>query len=174
MPKPEKVAQVQALKEKLSKAQGVVLVEYLGIPAPEMVELREFMKGRGLEFRVIKNTLTRIAAEELGLKDLVQYLRGPNAIVIGYDDPTVPFRAVRESRARFPQLKVKVGIFEGETLPPEEADKIADLPSREELLARLAGAVAGPIRGLAVALAGILRKLVVALSEVQKKKEASS
>lgn len=174
MPKPEKVAQVQALKEKLSKAQGVVLVAYLGIPAPEMVELREFMKEKGLEFRVIKNTLTRIAAEELGLNDLARYLRGPNAIVIGYDDPTVPFRAVRESRKKFPQLEVKVGIFEGEILPPEEADKIAELPSREELLARLAGAVAGPIRGLAVVLAGILRKLAVALSEVQKKKEASS
>ncbi|MCD6540537.1 50S ribosomal protein L10 [Candidatus Bipolaricaulota bacterium] len=174
MPKPEKVAQVQALKEKLSKAQGVVLVEYLGIPAPEMVELREFMKEKGLEFRVIKNTLTRIAAEELGLNDLARYLRGPNAIVIGYDDPTVPFRAVRESRKKFPQLEVKVGIFEGEILPPEEADKIAELPSREELLARLAGAVAGPIRGLAVVLAGILRKLAVALSEVQKVKEASS
>lgn len=173
MPKPEKVAKVQALKEKLSKAQALVLVEYLGIPAPEMVELREAMKEKGLEFRVIKNTLARIAAEELGLGDLAQYLRGPNAIVIGYDDPTVPFRAVRESRKRFPQLRVKVGLFEGEMLSPEEAEKIADLPSREELLARLAGAVAGPIRGLAVALAGILRKLVVVLSEVQKKKEAS-
>ncbi len=174
MPKPEKIAQVQALKEKFSKAQGLVLVEYLGIPAPEMTELRELMKGKGLEFKVIKNTLARIAAQEAGLEELAKYLRGPNAVVIGYDDPTVPFRAVRESRKKFPQLKVKAGIFEGEPVSPEEADKIADLPSREELIARLAGAMAGPIRGLAVALKGILRKLAVALSEVQKAKEASS
>ncbi|HDI11075.1 MAG TPA: 50S ribosomal protein L10 [Candidatus Acetothermia bacterium] len=174
MPRPEKVAQVQNLKEKFSKAQGLVLVEYQGIPAPEMVRLREFLKERGLEFRVIKNTLARIAALEVGLEGLAEYLRGPNAIVVGYDDPAVPFRAVRELRKDFPQLRVKVGLFEGETIPPQEADKIAELPSREELLARLAGAVAGPIRGLAVALSGIIRKLAVVLAEVQKRKEASS
>ncbi len=174
MPRPEKVAQVQNLKEKFSKAQGLVLVEYQGIPAPEMVRLREFLKERGLEFRVIKNTLARIAALEVGLEGLAEYLRGPNAIVVGYDDPAVPFRAVRELRRDFPQLRVKVGLFEGETIPPQEADKIAELPSREELLARLAGAVAGPIRGLAVALSGIIRKLAVVLAEVQKRKEASS
>ncbi len=174
MPRPEKVAQVQNLKEKFSKAQGLVLVEYQGIPAPEMVRLREFLKERGLEFRVIKNTLARIAALEVGLEGLAEYLRGPNAIVVGYDDPAVPFRAVRELRKDFPQLRVKVGLFEGETIPPQEADKIAELPSREELLARLAGAMAGPIRGLAVALSGIIRKLAVVLAEVQKRKEASS
>jgi len=174
MPRPEKVAQVQNLKEKFSKAQGLVLVEYQGIPAPEMVRLREFLKERGLEFRVIKNTLARIAALEVGLEGLAEYLRGPNAIVVGYDDPAVPFRAVRELRKDFPQLRVKVGLFEGETIPPQEADKIAELPSREELLARLAWAMAGPIRGLAVALSGIIRKLAVVLAEVQKRKEASS
>ena len=174
MPRPEKVAQVQNLKEKFSKAQGLVLVEYQGIPAPEMVRLREFLKERGLEFRVIKNALARIAALEVGLEGLAEYLRGPNAIVVGYDDPAVPFRAVRELRKDFPQLRVKVGLFEGETIPPQEADKIAELPSREELLARLAWAMAGPIRGLAVALSGIIRKLAVVLAEVQKRKEASS
>jgi len=171
MPRPEKVAQVEELKEKLAQARAVVLVDYLGLSAPEMVELRRLMRERGVEFRVVKNTLTRIAAQEVGAEFLIEYLRGPNAIVVGRDDPTVPFKVSRECAKKYSHFRVKVGLFEGEPVPPEEVEWYATLPSREELLARLAGGLAGPIRGLAVALAGIIRGLAVALAEVQKQKE---
>ncbi len=171
MPRPEKVAQVEELKERLSQARSVVLVDYLGLTASECVELRRLMRARGVEFRVVKNTLARIAAQEAGADFLVEYLKGPNAIVVGRDDPTVPYKVARECAKKFSHFRVKAGLFEGEPVPPEQVDWYATLPSREELLARLAGGLAGPIRGLAVALAGIIRGLAVALSEVKKQKE---
>lgn len=171
MPRPEKVAQVEALKERLSQARAVVLVDYLGLTAPECVELRRLMRQRGVEFRVVKNTLARIAAQEVGADFLVDYLTGPNAILIGRDDPTVPYKVARECAKKYKHFRVKAGLFEGEPVPPDQVEWYATLPSREELLARLAGGLAGPIRGLAVALAGIIRGLAVALSEVKKQKE---
>ena len=171
MPRPEKVAQVEELKEKLSGARSVVLVDYLGLTASECVELRRLMRARGVEFRVVKNTLARIAAREAGAEFLVEYLTGPNAIVVGRDDPTVPYKVARECAKKYPHFRVKVGLFEGEPVPPEQVEWYATLPSREELLARLVGGLAGPIRGLAVALSGIIRGLAVALAEVKKQKE---
>ncbi len=171
MPRPEKVAQVEELKEKLSQARSVVLVDYLGLTANECVELRRLVRARGLEFRVVKNTLARIAAQEAGADFLVEYLRGPNAILIGRDDPTVPYKVAREVAKKYEHFNVKAGLFEGEPVAPDQVDWYANIPSREELLARLAGGLAGPIRGLAVALSGIIRNFVVVLEEVRKQKE---
>jgi len=171
MPRPEKVAQVEELKEKLAQARSVVLVDYLGLTASECVELRRLMRKQGVEFRVIKNTLARRAAREVGAEFLLDYLQGPNAIVVGGDDPTVPYRVSRECANKYGHFRIKAGLFEGEPVPPEQVEWYATLPSREELLGRLAGGLAGPIRGLAVALSGIIRGLVVALSEVKQQKE---
>ncbi|MGC9529615.1 MAG: 50S ribosomal protein L10 [Candidatus Bipolaricaulaceae bacterium] len=172
MPRPEKIAEVEGLQDKLSRARGVVLVDFLGLSAPEMVELRRIMRGAGVEFRVVKNTLTQLAARNAGADYLAEHLRGPNAVVVGYDDPTVPFRVSRECAKRFKKLQVKAGLFVGEPVAPDEVDWYANLPSREELLGRLAGGLAAPIRGLAVALAGVVRGLAVAVAEVRRQKEA--
>lgn len=171
MPRPEKLAQVEELKEKLAQARSVVLVDYLGLTASECVELRRLMRKEGVEFRVVKNTLARRAAQEVGAGFLVDYLRGPNAIVLGRDDPTLPYKVSRECAKRYGRFQIKAGLFEGEPVPPDKVDWYATLPSREELLARLAGGLAGPIRGLAVALSGIIRGLALALAEVKRQKE---
>ncbi|MBC7093861.1 50S ribosomal protein L10 [Candidatus Bipolaricaulota bacterium] len=170
MPKPEKVAAVEELKQRLSRARTVVLVDYRGLPAPDITELRRFVRKQGVEFRVVKNTLAKRAAEEAGFGYLADFLRGPNALVLGEGDPAIPFRVARECARRFPQFQVKAGVFDGQPVAPAEVDWYANLPSREELLARLAGALAGPMRGLAVALSGVVRKLAVVLAEVQKQK----
>lgn len=173
MPRPDKVAEVEELKGRF--AQGsVVLVDYGGLSAPECVELRRMLrkeKGR-VEFRVVKNTLARLAAREAGAEALVEYLQGPNALVVGYDDPLVAFRAAKDAARRF-SLRIKAGLFEGAVVPAEEAEWYANLPSREELLAQLARAMEGPLRKIAWALWGIIRGLAVALAEVQKQKEAA-
>ncbi len=172
MPRPEKVAQVEELKERFTRARALVLLDYRGLPGPELTELRRFLRKQGVELRVVKNTLARKAAEEVGLTQLGPVLKGPNALIFGEGDPALPFRMARECVKRYPTLQVKAGVFEGQAVSGPEVEWYANLPTREELLARLAGALAGPMRGLAFALAGILRKLPVVLSEVQKKKEA--
>ncbi len=170
MPRPDKIAQVEELKEQLSQARGVVMVDYLGLSAPEMVELRRTMRQQGVQFQVVKNTLARLAAQQAGVEHLLEHLHGPNGIVLGSDNPTTPFRAARECARKYQQFKIKGGLFSGEPIPAEQVEWVATLPSQEELYARLAGALNGPIQGLAVALSGVLRKLAVALSEVEKLK----
>lgn len=172
MPRPEKVAAVEELRERLSRARAVVVLDYRGLPGLEITELRRFIRRQGVEFKVVKNTLTRLAARDAGITGVLDALRGTNALLLGEGDPTVPFRVARECVRRYPQLKVKVGLFDRMAVSAAEADFYANLPTREELLGRLAGSLGGPIRGLAVALAGVMRKLAVALSEVEKKKGA--
>ncbi|GAB4306006.1 MAG: 50S ribosomal protein L10 [Candidatus Bipolaricaulota bacterium] len=172
MPRPEKVAAVEDLRERLSRARAVVLLDYRGLPGPDMTALRRFIRTQGVELRVVKNTLTRIAAQEAGVEGLPAALVGTNALLLGEGDPAIPFRVARECIRRYPQLKVKAGVFDGASVSASEADWYATLPTRDELIGRLAGALAGPIRGLAVTLSGVVRKLAVALAEVGKKKEA--
>jgi len=172
MPRQEKVAAVEDLRERLSRARAVVIVDYRGLSGPDVTSLRRFVRKQGVELRVVKNTLTRIAASEAGIKGFPTNLTGTNALLMGEGDPALPFRVARECARRYPQLKVKAGVFDDLPVSAEEADWYATLPTREELLGRLAGALAGPIRGLAVALSGVTRKFAVALSEVQKKKGA--
>jgi large subunit ribosomal protein L10 len=169
MPKPEKVAQVEELKERFIRARGVVLMDYLGLSAQEYSALRRFLREQGVEFQVVKNTLARRAAQAAGAEFLVDYFTGPNAIVVGYDDPAAAFRASRECAKRF-KVRVKAGLFDRALVSPAEVEWYANLPSRDELVGRLAMAMASPMRGLAVALAGVIRKLAVVLAEVQKKK----
>jgi ribosomal protein L10 len=172
MPKPEKIAAVEELQEKFAQSPAVVVVAFQGIPAAEMTALRREVRKRGVEIRVVKNTLARLAAEKAGVSGLGEFLRGPNLVIIGRDDPTVPFKVALEFVQKYPNFfQVRGGVFSGELVPADQVRWYATLPSREELLARLAGAMTGPVRGLVFALSGILRKLVVALSEVQKIKE---
>jgi len=172
MPKPEKIAAVEELQEKLSQSKAVVVMGFQGVPAAEMTALRREVRKRGAEIKVVKNTLARLAAEKAGVPGLGEFLRGPNLVIIGRDDPTVPFKLALEFLQKYPNFfQVRGGVFAGEVVPADQVKWYATLPSREELLARLAGAMTGPVRGLVFVLSGILRKLVVALSEVQKIKE---
>ncbi|MFO8034495.1 MAG: 50S ribosomal protein L10 [Candidatus Bipolaricaulota bacterium] len=170
MPRPDKIEQVEELKDRLSQASGVVLVDYLGLSAPQMVELRRSLRQQGVQFQVVKNTLARLAAQQAGVDFLLDYLHGPNGIVVGSDNPTAPFRAARECARKYQRFSIKVGLYSGEPIPPEQVEWIATLPSEQELHARLAGALNGPIQGMAVALGGVIRKPAVALSEVEKLK----
>jgi large subunit ribosomal protein L10 len=147
-------------------------LDYRGLSGPDITALRRFVRKQGVELRVVKNTLTQIAARDAKVLGFPPALTGPNAVLLGEGDPAVPFRVARECARRYPQLKVKAGVFDNLPVSAAEADWYATLPTRDELLGRLAGALAGPIRGLAVTLSGVTRKFAAALSEVQKKKGA--
>lgn len=170
MPQQEKVAAVEELRGKLSRARAVVVLDYRGLRGAEMTALRRFIRKQGVELRVVKNTLTCIAAREAGVGGFPDGLTGTNALLLGEGDPAVPFRVARECIRRYPQLKVKAGVFERVAVSAPEAEWYANLPTREDLLGRLAGALASPTRGLAVALSGVVRKFAVALAEVWKQK----
>ena len=171
MPTQAKVQEVEQLKEKLERAVSLVLADYRGLTANEMVELREKFTKQGLEYRVVKDTLARIASAEAGIEGLAEMIAGPIAVALGYEDPALPFRLSEECRKKYaPLYELRGGVFEGVLVPETEVKRFASLPSREELLAKLAMLLSSPMRALAVMLKAKIRELAVVLAEVAKKR----
>ncbi|MFN3284899.1 MAG: 50S ribosomal protein L10 [bacterium] len=171
MARPEKVEAVQRLKEQLRRARGLVLTDFRGLSVPEMEALRLQLRKEGGEYRVVKNTLLGIAASELGLEGLQQFLQGPTGIAVGYDDPTVPARVVHDFIRQYRKLEVKGGLAEGRVLDPAGVRALAELPGRDQLLAKVLGGLQGPLYGVVGTLVGLQRKLVYALDQIRKKRE---
>ena len=136
MARPEKEAMVREIKERLSKAQGAVLADYRGLNAEEMTQLRREARNAGVEFKVLKNTLTILAARELDMNDLEPYLTGPTAFAFGYDDPVAPAKVVSGFAKKSKALEIKGGIVEGRVIGAEAVANLADLPGREEMCIR--------------------------------------
>lgn len=162
---------VKELKEKFEKAEGVVLSDYRGISANDMVELRETFTKEGIEYRVVKNTLASIAAEQAGLEGLPELLEGPIAVAVGYDDPVLPFKITSDTADKYDAFSAKGGVIEGDMVAPEEIEAISKLSSKEELLANFATGLKSPIRKLAVVLKAKVKDLGVVLDQVLKAKE---
>lgn len=172
MPAETKIEEVARLKEKFEQAVSLVLADYRGLSANEMVELRERFTKAGAEFRVVKDTLARIAAEQAGLSDLADYFAGPIGVAFGYDDPVLAFKLCEECRKAYsPRYTLRGGVFEGEVITEDKLLRYATLPSREELLAKLAMLLASPMRVLAAMLQAKLRELTTVLNEVRKQRD---
>jgi large subunit ribosomal protein L10 len=172
MPTQIKIDEVALLKEKLESAVSLVLADYRGLTANEMVELREKFTKEGLEYRVVKDTLARIAASEAGIEGLVELFAGPISIAFGYEDPAVAFKLSDECRKTYaPRYDLKGGVFEGVLVAEGDVIRYARLPSREELLAKLAMLLSSPMRAMAFLLQAKIREVAVLLAEVAKKRE---
>jgi large subunit ribosomal protein L10 len=169
MPTAVKEPLVQELEERFKRSKALVFTDFRGLSAKEMLELRRELRKAALEYRVVKNRLAKLAAQRAGL-EIDPLLDGPTGICFGYDDPAIAFKASVEVAKRFENYKIKGGIIEGELVGAQEAQELAKLPSREELLARLAAAFQGPIRSFAGVLNALIRDLVVVLNEVAKVK----
>ncbi|HHW92757.1 MAG TPA: 50S ribosomal protein L10 [Firmicutes bacterium] len=174
MARPEKEAMVAELKEKLDQARAAIITDYRGLNVAALTELRRRMREQGLEYKVVKNTLTRFAARELGLDDLEPYLEGPTAIAFSYEDPVAPAKVIMGFAKEHKQLGIKAGLLRGKVIRPEGVKELADLPPREILLAQVLGGLQAPIAGLANVLNGVPRSLVYALEAIRKQKEAAS
>jgi len=173
MPTQTKIQEVERLKEKFEQAASLVLADYRGLTANEMVELREKFTTVGLEYRVVKDTLARIAADEAGIEGLSEMFEGPISVALGFEDPAAAFKISEECRKKYaPNYELKGGIFEGVLVTEGEVKRYATLPTREELLAKLVMLLQSPIKALAVMLQGKIRELAILLGEVAKKKEA--
>jgi len=171
LPKPEKEAAVQEVREKLSKSQAVVLADYRGLNVSALTELRRKLGDAGIEFKIVKNTLTRIASKEIGLGELERYLEGPTAIAFAPGDPVAPAKIISEFAREHREIGIKGGALQGRVIGPDDVRSLAELPSREVMLARVAATMAAPISGLARALAGTVRNLAYAIDAVRRQEE---
>ena len=170
MARPEKVAVVNEVFEKLTKAQSVVLVDFRGLTVQEATELRKKLREAGVELRVTKNTLTRLAAEKADLKDLHAYLEGPTALAFGYEDPVSPAKILSDFAKDHKKLQLKGGVLEGRVIDQAMVTALAELPTRDVLLGQLVGLMQAPIRNLAYVLSAPIRNTVYVLDAVRQKK----
>lgn len=162
-PRPEKVAVVAEVRERLDTSAGALLTEYRGLSVSEMARLRRSLRDAGGEYKVYKNTLVRFAVRDLGLTELEELLTGPTAIAFVDGDPAAVAKALRDFSRVNPNLVVKGGLLGGNVLTAQRAGALAELPSREALLAQLAGGLAAPMRQLAGLLQALPRNLAYGL-----------
>jgi large subunit ribosomal protein L10 len=166
-PNPEKISAVAEITERFSTSSAAVITEYRGLTVKQVTELRRSL-GRGTTYSVVKNTLTKRAAAEAGVAIDDSLLIGPTAIAFVTGDPVEAAKGLRDFAKTNPLLVIKGGVLDGKTLSPSEINRIADLESREVLLAKLAGALkALPTRaaGLFQAPLSQMARLAKALEE---------
>ena len=161
----EKKAQIMdRLQEVFSTCSVGIFADYRGLSAPEMTELRRSLRERGIEYRVIKNTLARFAAERAGRKELVSFLDGPTSIAFSYGDIIGPAKALTEYVANVKDvMRIKGGFLSDRLLTARDVTTLATLPSREVLLAKVVGGMQGPIVRLLGQLAAPMTGLVTVL-----------
>jgi len=169
-PRPEKIAIVAEVQEKFSHAEAVILTEYRGLDVTDMAVLRTAMKQAGGEYKVYKNTLVRVAAKELNL-EIEELLVGPTAIAFtgtrpdgSSGDPVSIAKALTNFAKDHEDLIIKGGILDGALLSTDEITALSKIAPREELLARLAGGIAAPLREFASLLNAIPQNFAYALS----------
>ena len=168
----EKQAIVADLTEKIQGAAGGVLVHYKGITVAEDTALRAEMRKNGVDYAVVKNTLTRFAVKNAGLEELSSVLEGTTSLAVSATDPVAPARVVSEFSKKMNGEKfiVKAGFVDGKVISVDEVKALADLPSKEVLLSMLLSAMQGPVRGLAVSLDATISGLARALQAVADQK----
>jgi len=170
MPKPEKIQMVNEFVEKIRKAKGFIVTTYTGLNAQQMTELRRRLKKEGAELRVIKNTLFARALQQLGYGgELVQRLRGPLAVVFGYDDPVLAPKLVYNLRRDYEVLSLLWGIIEGRLYEVQQLETIATLPSKDELLAEATGYILAPLYNFVGLINAVLWEFTAILEVVIEK-----
>lgn len=171
----EKLQTVAEIKEKLSAAKGAVLTNYRGLTVAQDTKLRRKLREAGVEYRVFKNTMTRIAAQEAGIEGLDSYLEGPTAIAMSTTDPVAPAKIISDfiKENKLQALEVKAGLVEGKVIDGAGVKALSSLPPKEVLVARVLAGMQSPIAGLVNVLSGNLRNLVYALEAVRKQKESA-
>lgn len=151
---------VAEIAEKLQKSASCVVVDYKGLKVEEVTELRNKFREAGIDYKVYKNTLVRRAAAEVG--NMAQFdnvnLVGTNAIAFGYEDPVAPAKIVNDFAKTHPKLELKMGFVEGEFYDAENIKKLAEIPSRDELIAKLLGSLKAPVSNFVYLVDAIAKK----------------
>lgn len=144
----QKKATVATLIEKLKNAQAGVLVDYRGLTVSEDTELRRKLREANVEYTVVKNTLTRFAAKEVGLSELDEMLNGPTSLAISDSDPVAPAKIISDFAKKNDKVEIKAGFLDGKVITLDEIKTLANTPSRDTLIAKIMGSLNAPISNL--------------------------
>ena len=170
MPNKKNIEQVKELSESFSKAKAIYFTEYHGLNVGDLTKLRsEFFKA-DVEFKVAKNTLIKLAAEENKIAGLEEILKGSTALAIAYDEPVSPAKVIKEFTKENELPSVKGILFDGEFMPGEDFKRLADLPSKDELLSKLVSMLNNPLQKLVSTLNAPLQNVAGVLNNLKEQK----
>lgn len=169
--KEEKAQAINELQEKLKTAKACIVTDYRGLNVARITTLRRRLTQDGVEFKVVKNTLARIALDRLGVQEAGAFFEGPSAAAFAFEDPVVAARALLDFARDNKELEIKGGLVEGRVIGAKDVRTLSELPPREILLARVIGNAAAPLTGFVSLLQAPLRNLVYVLSQVREKME---
>lgn len=149
---------VTEIAEKLEKSKSTIIADYRGLNVKQMNELRKQLREADVEFQVLKNTLTRRAAEKAGVSELNEHLNGPTAVAFSYEDVVAPARIIHGFAKVNKELEIKGGLVEGKAVDIDQIKELAELPSYEGLLSMLLSVLQAPVRNFALAVKAVADK----------------
>jgi large subunit ribosomal protein L10 len=170
MPTDAKRQEVAELTEMLSGSSSAIVADYRGLTVADMGAVRRTLRDQGINYRVVKNRLARIAADQAGLGELGPLLEGPSSLAVGSADEVVVARTFLDATRPYRAVSVRGGVIRGRRIDADAVTALAALPGREVLLSQLAGGIAAPLTGLASLLSAPLRNLGYALQQLADRK----
>lgn len=172
MNRTDKQTFVAQLRDRLGRAPAIYLTDFSGLDVKSMTELRSSLREQGAEYVVVKNRLAKRAFDDTDLPDITESLVGPTGVVFGYEGPVTAAKAVSDFAKKHDDKPVmKIGILDDKILGPEQIDRIAKLPPRDQLLAELAGAMEAPMQALAGALGAKLQEMAGLLDALRQERD---
>ncbi|MBI4595382.1 MAG: 50S ribosomal protein L10 [Candidatus Tectomicrobia bacterium] len=166
-----KVEKVEQLHQNFLKIKGAIVAEYRGLNVAKMTELRRQLRGASIEFQVIKNRLAKLAAQGTPVEPIAKHFVGPTSLAFSYDDPVALAKLINIYAKKEPLLAIKAGLLDGKAIDSSQVKVLADLPSREILLAKLLGSLQAPISSFVGVLSGVIRQFVYTLNAIKEQKE---
>lgn len=174
--KPEKLQLkqevVKEVADKFEKAQSVIVIDYRGLTVEEVSKLRTDCRNAGVEYKVIKNNILKRAADSLNYQDMDDLFKGPTAVAFGFEDAVAPAKILSKFLKDTKKTEIKGGLLEGEVLDANGVERLATLPSKEELIAKMLGSMNAPITNFVGTLAAIPASFVRVLNAIRESKEA--
>jgi large subunit ribosomal protein L10 len=169
----QKTDQVAALTEKFQNAASVAVTDYSGLTVEKATLLRKELRQKNVGYLVAKNTLLKIAAHEAGLKDIDSYLTGPTAIAFGTEDPGTMAKILYDFGRTNEKPKIKAIFIDGQLYPGAEAERIAKLPGRDQLIAQVVGNIMAPLQNLVFTLNAVTREFIGTVEALKEKQSKS-
>ena len=173
MARPEKEAAIQELKSNIENSSIAIMSQYQGITVAEVTELRTKLRAENVTFKVFKNNLAKRALDELDLSEVIEFMSGPTVWAF-CEDAVTPARILKEFANEVNVVSMRGGILDGRPVDAATLDRLADLPSREQLLAQVVGTIALPLRNLVGVLSAVPRSMVNVVDAIRRKKEEAA
>jgi len=170
LPTPEKEQIVAEIKENISNSQVSIMTQYVGLNVAQATELRKQLREAGVKFKVYKNTLASIALADLNFESASPMMEGPTSWAFS-SDPVSPAKILKDFSKEVPFIVMRGGVLSGSVVSADQLNALADLPSREQLIAQVVGTIAMPLRNTVGVLNALPRNLVNALDQIRKQKE---